>query len=122
MPAGAPMASRLADHLRPDLVLDALNMAIWNRRPQSGLGHHSDRGGQYTSLAFGRRLREAGIVPSMGSRGAAYDHALAEAFFATLETELLMRQSLPNRGAARRAIFDYIEGFYNTHISPDHQR
>ena len=105
----------MADHLRTDLVLDALNMAIWNRRPQSGLVHHSDRGCQYTSLAFGRRLREAGIVPSMGSRGDAYDKALAESFFATLETELLMRQSFPNRGAARLAIFDYIEGFYNTH-------
>jgi len=105
----------MADHLRTDLVLDALNMAIWNRRPQSGLVHHSDRGCQYTSLAFGRRLREAGIVPSMGSRGDAYDNALAESFFATLETELLMRQSFPNRGAARLAIFDYIEGFYNTH-------
>lgn len=103
----------MADHLRTDLVLDALNMAVWNRRPEPGLVHHSDRGCQYTSLAFGRRCREAGILPSMGSRGDAYDNALAESFFATLETELLTRQSFPHRGAARLAIFDYIEAFYN---------
>jgi putative transposase len=105
----------MADHLRTDLVLDALNMAVWNRRPEPGLVHHSDRGCQYTSLAFGRRCREAGILPSMGSRGDAYDNALAESFFATLETELLTRQSFPHRGAARLAIFDYIEAFYNPH-------
>ena len=103
----------MADHLRTDLVLDALNMAVWNRRPEPGLVHHSDRGCQYTSLAFGRRCREAGILPSMGSRGDAYDNAMAESFFATLETELLTRQSFPHRGAARLAIFDYIETFYN---------
>jgi putative transposase len=103
----------MADHLRTELVLDALNMAVWNRRPEPGLVHHSDRGCQYTSLAFGRRCREAGILPSMGSRGDAYDNALAESFFATLETELLTRQSFPHRGAARLAIFDYIEAFYN---------
>ena len=105
----------MADHLRTDLVLDALNMALWNRRPQPGVVHHSDRGCQYTSVAFGRRCREAGIFPSMGRRGDAYDNALAESFFATLETELLMRQSFPNRRTARLALFDYIEGFYNTH-------
>lgn len=103
----------MAEHLRTELVLDALNMALWNRRPPVGLVHHSDRGCQYTSLAFGRRCEDAGIRPSMGSRGDAYDNALAEAFFATLETEVLMRQSFPTRGAARRAIFEYIEGFYN---------
>jgi transposase InsO family protein len=65
---------------------------------------------QYTSLAFGRRCREAGVVPSMGSAGHAYDNALAEAFFATLETELLQRQAFLSRGAARGALFDYIEG------------
>lgn len=103
----------MAEHLRTELVLDALNMALWDRRPPVGLVHHSDRGCQYTSLAFGRRCEDAGIRPSMGSRGDAYDNALAEAFFATLETEVLMRQSFPTRGAARRAIFEYIEGFYN---------
>ncbi len=103
----------MAEHLRTELVLDALNMALWTRRPPVGVVHHSDRGCQYTSLAFGRRCEDAGIRPSMGSRGDAYDNALAEAFFATLETEVLMRQSFPTRGAARRAIFEYIEGFYN---------
>jgi putative transposase len=98
----------MAEHLRTELVLDALNMALWNRRPPVGLVHHSDRGCQYTSLAFGRRCEDAGIRPSMGSRGDAYDNALAEAFFATLETEVLMRQSFPTRGSARRAIFEYI--------------
>lgn len=103
----------MTEDLRTELVLDALNMALWNRRPSAGVVHHSDRGCQYTSLAFGRRCREAGIVPSMGRRGDAYDNAMAEAFFATLETELLMRRPFPHRGAARTAIFDYIEGFYN---------
>jgi len=90
-------------------------MALWNRRPTSDAVHHSDRGTQYTSLAFERRCREAGVVPSMGSAGNAYDNALAEAFFATLETELLQRQAVLSRGAARVALFDYIEGFYNSH-------
>src|SRR6185503_12194321 len=77
--------------------------------------HHSDQGSQYTSLAFGRRLREAGMMASMGSRGDCFDNAMAESFFATLECELLARQSFPTRNAARLALFDYIEGFYNTH-------
>ena len=105
----------MADTLESALVVDALNMALWNRRPRPGLIHHSDRGGQYTSLAFGRRCREAGILPSMGRVGNAYDNAMAEAFFATLETELLTRRAFPHRGAARAALFDYIEGFYNSH-------
>lgn len=101
--------------LETTLVLDALNMALWNRRPASGVIHHSDRGCQYTSLAYGRRCQEAGVIPSMGSVGDAYDNALAEAFFATLETELLTRHSFIDRRAARRALFDYIEGWYNPH-------
>ena len=105
----------MADTLESALVVDALNMALWNRRPRPGLIHHSDRGCQYTSLAFGRRCREAGILPSMGRVGNAYDNAMAEAFFATLETELLTRRTFPHRGAARAAFFDYIEGFYNPH-------
>jgi putative transposase len=105
----------MADTLESALVVDALTMALWNRRPKPGLIHHSDRGGQYTSLAFGRRCRAAGILPSMGRVGNAYDNAMAEAFFATLETELLMRRTFPHRGAARAALFDYIEGFYNLH-------
>ena len=103
----------MADHLRTELVLDALDMAIWNRRPTAGLIHHSDQGSQYTSLAFGRRCREAGITPSMGSVGDAYDNAITESFFATLECELLDRTRFVTRTQARMAVFDYLEGFYN---------
>ena len=87
----------MAEHLRTELVVDALDMAIWQRRPAEGLVHHSDQGCQYTSLAFGRRCREAGITPSMGSVGDAYDNAMAESFFATLECELLHRTGSPPR-------------------------
>jgi putative transposase len=105
----------MADTLQTDLVVEALNMAVWNRRPVVGVVHHSDRGAQYTSLAFSRRCRDAGIVPSMGSIGDAYDNALAEAFFASLKTELLTRHTFATRKAARLALFDYVEAFYNTH-------
>jgi putative transposase len=111
----AEMGWSMADHLRAELVIDALDMAVWNRRPLTDLIHHSDKGCQYTSLAFGRRCQENGIVPSMGRTGTCFDNAMAESFFATLETELLMRRSFANRSEARLAIFDYIEGFYNTH-------
>ena len=105
----------MGDRSRAALVVDALNMAVGNQCPGMGVVHHSDRGAQYTSLAFSQRCRDAGIAPSMGSVGDAYDNALAEAFFATLETELLMRQSFATRQAARLALFDFIEGFYNSH-------
>jgi putative transposase len=105
----------MADTLRTELVVEALNMAVWNRRPAVAVVHHSDRGAQYTSLTFSRRCRDAGVAPSMGSVGDAYDNALAEAFFASLKTELLMRHTFATRQAARRALFDYIEGFYNSH-------
>ena len=105
----------MGDTLRTELVVDALNMAVWNRRPAVGVVHHSDRGAQYTSLTFSRRCRDAGLTPSMGSIGDAYDNALAEAFFASLETELLMRHRFATRKAARLALFDYIEAFYNSH-------
>ena len=98
--------------LRTELVVEALNMTVWNRRPAAGVIHHSDRGAQYTSVAFSRRCREAGVAPSTGSVGDAYDNALAEAFFASLKTELLMRSTFATRTAARLALFDYIEGFY----------
>jgi putative transposase len=104
----------MAAHLRTELVLDALQMAIARRKPTPGLGHHSDRGVQYTSLSFGKRLEDEGFVPSMGRVGSAYDNALAESFVATLKTELLYRRSWPTRQVARTAIFEYIEGFYNT--------
>ena len=89
-------------------------MALWNRRPPAGLIHHSDRGSQYTSLAFGQRCRRAGVVPSMGSTGDAYDNALAESFFATLECELVRRRRWRSHAEARTAVFDFLEGFYNT--------
>ena len=96
-----------------DLVVSAVNMAVWNRRPGLGLIHHSDHGSQYTSLAFTRRLQDAGIVGSMGSVGDALDNAVAESFFATLQTELLDRDIWPTRRKLRSAIFEFIEAFYN---------
>jgi len=96
-----------------DLVIGALNMTTWNRRPAHGVIHHSDHGVQYTSLAFSRRLQEAGILGSMGSVGDALDNAVAESFFATLQTELLDRYTWPTRLKLRSAIFEYIEAFYN---------
>jgi putative transposase len=105
----------MAEHLRTELVLSALEMALWNRRPDPGVIHHSDHGCQYTSLAFGSRCQEAGVVPSLGSRGDCFDNAVTESFFATLECELLDRHVFHTHTQARTAIFDYIEGFYNTH-------
>lgn len=105
----------MADHLRTELVLSALEMALWNRRPASGIVHHSDQGSQYTALAFGTRCQAAGVIPSMGARGDCYDNAMTEAFFATLECELLRRQTFRTQTQARTALFDYIEGFYNSH-------
>ena len=103
----------MATHLRTELVIDALQMAIARRKPAPGLVHHSDRGVQYTSLSFGKRLEDEELLPSMGRVGSAYDNALAESFIATLKTELLYRNTWPTRQAARTAIFEYIEGFYN---------
>ena len=105
----------MAGHLRTELILDALDMAIARRRPGEGLIHHSDRGTQYTSIAFGRRCQEAGIALSMGSTGDCFDNAMAESFFASLETELIDRSSWRTRADARLAVFDYIEAFYNPH-------
>ena len=102
----------MAAHLRTELVLDALNMALWQRRAH-GVIHHSDQGSQYTSIAFGARCKEAGVRPSTGSVGDAYDNALCESFFATLECELLDRRSFRSHAEARMAIFEFIEGFYN---------
>lgn len=99
--------------LKADLVLDALGMAITQRRPQPGLIHHSDRGSQYTSLAFGKTLSDAGVLQSVGRRGDAFDNAVAESFFATLETELFARTTFTSRDHARVQLFDFIEGFYN---------
>src|SRR5580692_10641070 len=105
---GWSMATTLATRL----VLDALNMALAVRRP-NGVIHHSDQGSQYTSIEFGHRCREAGVRPSMGSVGDAYDNAMCESFFATLECELLARCRFKTPAEARRAVFQFIEGFYN---------
>ena len=103
----------MATHMRAELVTSALDAAIVRRRPGAGLVHHSDHGSQYTSLAFGRRLRESGIAASMGSVGDCYDNAMAESFFATLETELIDRSDWATPAGARAAVFEYIEVFYN---------
>lgn len=104
----------MATHLRTELVLAALNMALYQRRPREVI-HHSDQGCQYTSLAFGGRCREAGVRPSMGSVGDCYDNALCESFFATLECELLARRPFRTPAEARLAVFEFIEGWYNPH-------
>jgi putative transposase len=103
----------MADHLRTELVLTAVEMAIRSRRPAAGLVHHSDHGCQYTSWAFGQRLQEAQILPSRGRVGDCFDNAVAESFFATIKVELLDRRVWPTRAAARLAIFEYIAVWYN---------
>jgi putative transposase len=100
--------------LKTEGVLDALNMALAQRRPESVV-HHSDHGCQYTSYSFGKRCQDMGVMPSMGSVGDAYDNAMAESFFATLERELLNRRRFKNQSEARMAVFEWIEGWYNPH-------
>ena len=102
----------MATDLRTRLVLEALDMALAQRKPH-GVIHHSDQGCQYTSIGFGNRCREAGVRPSMGSVGDAYDNALCESFFATLECELLARRRFGSQAEARMALFSFIEGWYN---------
>lgn len=102
----------MATSLHTDVVLDALNMAVAQRQPRNVI-NHSDHGCQYTSFRFGRRCKEAGIRPSMGSVGDAYDNAMCESFFGTLECELLDRRRFRSQVEARMAVFDYLEGFYN---------
>jgi len=103
----------MAGHMHATLVSAALAMAVARRHPGPGLVHHSDHGTQYASIAFGKRLADAGIAASMGSRGDAYDNAMAESFFASLETELIDRSDWHTRDEALRAVIDYIEAFYN---------
>ncbi|HEY3604800.1 MAG TPA: IS3 family transposase [Sporichthyaceae bacterium] len=102
-----------ADHLRTDLVEDALRAAVTTRRPGTGVIFHSDRGCQYTSAQFADAARELGVTLSVGRTGQCWDNALAESFFATIKGELLEHRSWPTHAAARAAIFDYIEGWYN---------
>ena len=101
----------MAAHLRTELVVAALNMALGQRRPDAVV-HHSDKGSQYTSLAFGKRCREMGVVTSTGSAGDCFDNAMAESFFATLECELIDRRAFRTQAEARMAIFEFIEGWY----------
>jgi len=100
-------------HLRTDLVIAALEMALWSRRPADGLIHHSDHGCQYTSLRFAERCAAAGIRSSMGTVGDCYDNAMVESFFATLECELLAQCRFRTHEQARAAIFEWLEVFYN---------
>jgi putative transposase len=104
----------MATHMRTELVLDALNMALQQRRPAQVI-HHSDHGSQYTALAFGQRCIEMGVRPSRGTVGDAYDNAMAESFFATLKCELVDRRIFCSPTEAETAIFQFIEGWYNPH-------
>jgi putative transposase len=103
----------MADHMRAEFVVDALQMALARRRPDPGLIWHSDQGSQFVSLAFGQQARAAGIAQSMGSRGDCFDNAVAESFFATLKKELIHRRTWPTKAELRSEVFDYIEVFYN---------
>jgi len=103
----------MRSHMPADLVVEALDMAL-SQRQARGVTHHSDRGTQYTSIAFTQRCEQAGVVSSMGSTGDCYDNALAESFFATLECELISRRSWRTHSEARLAIFEFIEGWYNS--------
>lgn len=103
----------IADHMRAELVADAIDMATWRRRPPEGAIAHSDHGGNYCSWVFGQRLRRAGLLGSMGTVGDALDNAVAESFFASLQCELLDRHQWPTRAGLARAIFHWIEAFYN---------
>jgi putative transposase len=101
-------------HMTADLVVAALNMALFTRKPESVI-HHSDQGSQYTSVEFGKRCAAMGVRPSMGTVGDAYDNAMAESFFATLECELIDRRVWKTHTQARLAIFTWIESWYNPH-------
>ncbi len=102
----------MGERMTSDLVLAALNMALEQRKPK-GVIHHSDQGSQYTSQAFGERCRQMSVRPSMGTVGDAYDNAMAESFFASLEGELIERNSFQSKAQARMAVFTWIEGWYN---------
>ena len=102
----------MGERMTADLVLAALNMALEQRKPR-GVIHHSDQGSQYTSLAFGERCRQVQVRPSMGTVGDAYDNAMAESFFASLEGELIERSTFQSKAQARMAVFTWIEGWYN---------
>jgi putative transposase len=104
----------LADHMRTELVTDALEMAFTQRRPPAGLVFHSDRGCQYVSGGYARLARDHGVVLSVGRKGQCWDNAVAESFFATIKRELIDTRTWPTRAGLHQAVFDYIEGWYNT--------
>jgi transposase InsO family protein len=104
----------LAEHMRAELVVDALDMAFTRRRPAAGTIFHSDRGCQYTSADYATFARANGVVLSVGRKGECWDNAVAESFFATIKRELIDTRAWPTRAGLRTAIFDYIEGWYNT--------
>jgi transposase InsO family protein len=104
----------LADHMRTELVEDALTMAFANRAPEEGVVFHSDRGCQYTSQDFADLARTNGVVLSVGRKGECWDNAVAESFFATIKRELIDTRAWPTRKGLRRQVFEYIEGWYNT--------
>lgn len=121
--SGKVVGWSIATDLKTDVVIAAFNMAVEQRQPEDVI-HHSDRGCQYTSIAFGQRCRMAGVKPSMGSVGDAYDNAMCESFFASLECELLDRHHFRTHAEARMSLFQYIEGWYNTrrrHSALDYQ-
>lgn len=103
----------MGERMTTELVVSALEMALHNRRPDPGVVHHSDQGPQYTTLSFGKHLEKSGVMGSMGRVGSALDNAMAESFFASLQTELLDRKIWPTRSSLKAAIFEYIEIFYN---------
>jgi transposase InsO family protein len=104
----------LADHMRTELVSDALMMAFGQRRPPAGAIFHSDRGAQYTSRDFRHLASDHGIVMSLGRKGTCWDNAVAESFFASIKRELIDRRPWPTITDLHRAVFDWIEGWYNT--------
>jgi putative transposase len=104
----------LADHMRTSLVEDALSMAFTQRRPADGLIFHSDRGCQYTSKDYAALAREHGVTLSVSRKGECWDNAVAESFFGTIKRELVNDRAWPTRAGLHRAVFDYIEGWYNT--------
>jgi transposase InsO family protein len=105
----------MVDHLRTHLAPAALQMALTTRRPEPGLIHHADRGGQYTSSAYRELLHAHQVRQSVGHPGTCWDNSVAESFFATLKTELLYRHACPTRRHAELAIFEFIAGWYSEH-------
>jgi putative transposase len=104
----------IADHMRSELVVDALQMATWRRRPEPGVVVHADRGSQYTSWVFGHRLRQAGLLGSMGRVASSVDNALIESFWSTMQRELLdTRRRWATKAELASAIFEWIEAWYN---------